>query len=457
MKKIKLLVVDDEIPQQKILRVCFEKRGFSVLTAGSGEEALALFEKEKPDVVLTDMKMGGMSGMQLLKEIKNKSYRTEVILITAYGDVEVAVEALKSGAADFILKPVDLNNLIQIVNNAAKRITIMDDISEQKKSSADDDDFNLIITNDDDKMSKIIRTAKLAARSDVTILIRGESGTGKELLASAIQRHSKRADKPFVVVNCAALNENLLESELFGHCKGAFTSAISDRMGRFEEADGGTVFLDEIGDIPLGTQVKLLRVLQEGEIQKVGENKVRKIDVRIITATNQNLETMIVNRTFRQDLYYRLNVIPFTLPPLRERVNDIPLLVNCFVKKYSPSAGKEPPSFSEKAMKEFKNYPFHGNIRELQNIIQRTLVMNPGEIIDNIEFPRNPITNSDSDDNSCDKLNYGNGLEDMLENIEAETIQKVLEEEKYNLQNTADKLKMSVRQLRYRISKLGIK
>jgi len=456
MKKIKLLIVDDEIPQQKILRVCFEKRGFNVTTAGSGKQALALFEKEKPDVVLTDMKMGGMSGMQLLKEIKNKSEKTEVILITAYGDVEVAVEALKSGAADFILKPVDLNNLIQVVNNAAERITIMDDIREQKKSETDDDNFNLIISNDD-KMSKIIRTAKLAAQSDVTILIRGESGTGKELLASAIQRHSKRANKPFVVVNCAALNENLLESELFGHCKGAFTSAISDRVGRFEEADGGTVFLDEIGDIPLGTQVKLLRVLQEGEIQKVGENKVRKIDVRIITATNQNLETMIVNRTFRQDLYYRLNVIPFTLPPLRKRVDDIPLLANFFVKKYSASAGKEPPSFSEKAMKEFKNYPFHGNIRELQNIIQRTLVMNSGKIIDDIEFPRNPITNAGSNENSLDELNYENGLEDMLEKIEAKTIQKVLEEEKYNLQNTADKLKMSVRQLRYRISKLGIK
>jgi len=456
MKNIKLLIVDDEIPQLKILRVCFEKRGFSVLTADSGEEALTLFEKEKPDVVLTDMKMGGMSGMQLLKKIKNKSYKTEVILITAYGDVEVAVEALKSGAADFILKPVDLNNLIQVVNNAAKRIMIMDNLNEQKRDNADNDDFNLIITNDR-KMLEIIHTAKLAAKSDVTILIRGESGTGKELLASAIQRHSKRADKPFVVVNCAALNENLLESELFGHCKGAFTSAISDRTGRFEEADGGTVFLDEIGDVPLGTQVKLLRVLQEGEIQKVGENKVRKIDVRIITATNQNLENMIVNRTFRQDLYYRLNVIPFTLPPLRDRVDDIPLLVNCLVKKYSGSAVGEIPSLSESAMEEFKNYPFHGNIRELQNIIQRTLVMNSGNLIDNIEFPKNPITNSDSHNDFHNELNCENGLEDMLEKIEAKTIQNALEEEKYNLQNTADKLKMSVRQLRYRISKLGIK
>jgi len=453
MKNIDLLIVDDEIPQQKILKLCFEKRGYNVVTAGSAEDALVKFEQFKPPIILSDLKMKGMSGLDLLKKVKSISDGTEVILITAYGDVEVAVDALKNGAADFILKPVDLNNLVQVVKNAGERAAIMNNKSENEKIA--NDPFDSIITQND-KLKNIIRKAKLAAKSDVTILLRGESGTGKELLAVAIQKFSNRNDKPFVAVNCAALNENLLESELFGHCKGAFTSAISDRIGRFEEANEGTIFLDEIGDIPPGTQVKLLRVLQEGEIQRVGENKVKKINVRIITATNQNLEKMLVDKLFRQDLYYRLNVISFTLPPLRERKEDIPLLANSFIKMFSGMIDKKEPALSDKALNSLIDYPFHGNIRELQNVIQRTLVMNDSDIIDKIEFPESPIGNL-ADLNKENQFDYSDGLENMLENIEAQVIQKALREEKFNLQKTADKLKMSIRQLRYRISKLGIK
>ena len=453
--KIKILIVDDEIPQQKILKLCFEKRGFEVFTAGSAEEGLEIFKSVRPPIVLTDMRMGTMSGLELLKKIKNLSADTEVIVITAYGEIEVAVEALKSGAADFILKPVNLENLVQAVNNAVERREILRPPEAPLKDSEEKNAIGTIITKNP-SMLKLLESAKLVASSDATVIIRGESGTGKELLAHAIQQCSARKKQPFVVVNCAALNENLLESELFGHCKGAFTSAIQDRIGRFEEANKGTIFLDEIGDLPLGIQVKLLRALQEGEIQRVGENKTIKVDVRIIAATNQNLERMLAARTFRSDLYYRLNVITFELPALKDRPDDIPLLADYFLRQHSQKIGRSIPKFSEKALVSLKSYDFPGNIRELENIIQRVLVMTRDNIIEEINIPSNSAQIECIGD-TPQSSGFDESLDSLLEKVERKKIIEALETEKYNFVKTAERLNISLRQLRYRVKKLGIK
>jgi len=457
-KKTKILIVDDEKPQQKILKLCFEKRGFDVYTASSGEEGFEIFKKVSPQIVLTDMRMGTMTGLELLKKIKEISFKTEIIVITAYGEIEVAVEALKSGAADFILKPVNLENLLQAVNNAITRLEIMDPISKSvpTKNLSAKNAVDKIIT-ENSTMLNMLETAKLVAASDATVIIRGESGTGKELLAQVIQENSNRSRQPFVVVNCAALNENLLESELFGHCKGAFTSAVQDRMGRFEEANTGTLFLDEIGDLPLGTQVKLLRALQEGEIQKVGENKTIKVDVRVIAATNQNLERMMTLRTFRSDLYYRLNVITLELPELKNRKDDIPVLAEYFLQSYAKKLSRENPKISEEALNSLKSYSFPGNIRELENIIQRALVMTPGNIIKEINFSANNTTENEESEDNMDFLDNEEGLDSLLERVEHKKITKALAMEKYDIGKTADRLNISLRQLRYRIKKLGIK
>ena len=456
-EKIKILIVDDEIPQQKILKLCFEKRGFDVYTAGSGEEGFETFKKVRPPIVLTDMRMGTMSGLELLKNIKKISSKTEVIIITAYSEIDVAVEALKNGAADFLLKPVELENLIQAVRNATIRCEIMTMASKpiHAKDFENQNAVDKIITQNL-SMIKLIESTKLVAASEATVVIRGESGTGKELLAHVIQQCSKRSRQPFVVVNCAALNENLLESELFGHCKGAFTSAVQDRKGRFEEANTGTLFLDEIGDLPLGTQVKLLRALQEGEIQKVGENKTIKVDVRVIAATNQNLERMMTLRTFRSDLYYRLNVITLELPELKDRADDIPVLAEHFLQKHSKKLSREYPKISEEALISLKNYNFPGNIRELENIIQRTLVMSPGNVINEINFSVGTTENEEVE-GSVDFSDSEEGLDSLLERVEHKKITEALIIEKYDIGKTAERLNVSLRQLRYRIKKLGIK
>ncbi|NLF40037.1 sigma-54-dependent Fis family transcriptional regulator [bacterium] len=455
-ERTELLIIDDEVPQQKILKVCFEKRGFAVRTAGSGEEGVALFAQHRPPIVITDLRMGGMSGLDVLKEVKKQAPGTEVILITAYGDVDVAVDALKSGAADFIMKPVDLGNLVQIVRNAVERQAVMA-APRQAPPAAREPGVGPIVTRNQG-MAALLESARCAAQSDATILIRGESGTGKELLARAIQQQSRRAARPFVAVNCAALNENLLESELFGHCKGSFTGAIQDRIGRFEEADGGTIFLDEIGDLPLGTQVKLLRVLQEGEIQRVGENRTRTVDVRVIAATNQELERMMAGRTFRQDLYYRFNVISFRLPPLRDRRDDIPLLAGHFLELYAARAGRPAPAISPRALESLAHHSFPGNIRELENIIQRTLVMTPGAVIDDVIIHADlgvpPVEDIAAPGGA---LGEDAGLDDMLAGIERREIEKALREAGNNQSEAARRLGITERQLRYRRAQLGIR
>jgi DNA-binding NtrC family response regulator len=446
---IRIVIIDDEASQRKILQVCFEKRGYAVQTAASGEEGLQRCAAFHPHVVVSDYSLGGMTGLDVLDRIKRDAPGTEVVIITAFGEMDLVIKALRSGAADFILKPIALDNLLQAVQNAAARARML---AAPPPRAPDATPFAALITADA-AMQHILALAARAAQSDATILIRGESGTGKELLARAIQRASMRADKPFVVVNCAALNENLLESELFGHCKGAFTGAISDRAGRFAEADAGTIFLDEVGDLPLGTQVKLLRVLQNGELQRVGENRTVTVNVRVIAATNQDLEHMLAARTFRQDLYYRLNVISFRLPALRERPDDILPLATHFLRAYAGRLQRATPTLTPRAQTMLARHAYPGNVRELENIIQRTLVLTVGDVIDHVALHTEPHAAPRA---AAEPDNDGN-LDAMIDSLERTTIERALQAANFNQSQAARALGVTLRALRYRMQRLGLK
>jgi DNA-binding NtrC family response regulator len=446
---IRIVIIDDEASQRKILQVCFEKRGYAVQTAASGEEGLQRCAAFHPHVVVSDYSLGGMTGLDVLDRIKRDAPGTEVVIITAFGEMDLVIKALRSGAADFILKPIALDNLLQAVQNAAARARML---AAPPPRAPDATPFAALITADA-AMQHILALAARAAQSDATILIRGESGTGKELLARAIQRASMRADKPFVVVNCAALNENLLESELFGHCKGAFTGAISDRAGRFAEADAGTIFLDEVGDLPLGTQVKLLRVLQNGELQRVGENRTVTVNVRVIAATNQDLEHMLAARTFRQDLYYRLNVISFRLPALRERPDDILPLATHFLRAYAERLQRATPTLTPRAQTMLARHAYPGNVRELEIIFQRTLVLTVGDVIDHVALHTEPHAAPRA---AAEPDNDGN-LDAMIDSLERTTIERALQAANFNQSQAARALGVTLRALRYRMQRLGLK
>jgi len=448
----RILIIDDEASQRKILQVCFEKRGYAVQIAATGEDGVQRCATFHPHVVVTDYSLGGMNGLDVLERIKRDAPATEVIIITAFGEMELVIKALRSGAADFILKPVELESLLQAVHNAAARARML--AAPLAPSPAGVAPLADLITADP-VVEHILLLAVRAAQSDATILIRGESGTGKELLARAIHHASLRADKPLVVVNCAALNENLLESELFGHCKGSFTGAVNDRVGRFAEADHGTIFLDEVGDLPLGTQVKLLRVLQNGELQRVGENRTTTVDVRVIAATNQDLEHMLGARTFRQDLYYRLNVVSFRLPPLRERPDDILPLAQHFLQRYARRLQRPVPALTARAHAMLARHAYPGNVRELENIIQRTLVLMVGDEIDAVTISadaHHPSSAAPPADSEAE----GN-LDTMIDTLERATIERALQAANFNQSQAARTLGVTLRALRYRMQRLGLK
>ncbi|MCX7004966.1 MAG: sigma-54 dependent transcriptional regulator [bacterium] len=448
----RILIIDDEASQRKILQVCFEKRGYAVQSAATGEDGVQRCVTFHPHVVVTDYSLGGMNGLDVLEHIKRDAPATEVIIITAFGEMELVIKALRSGAADFILKPVELESLLQAVHNAAARARLL--AAPLAPGPAGVAPLADLITADP-VVEHILLLAVRAAQSDATILIRGESGTGKELLARAIHHASLRADKPLVVVNCAALNENLLESELFGHCKGSFTGAVNDRVGRFAEADHGTIFLDEVGDLPLGTQVKLLRVLQNGELQRVGENRTTTVDVRVIAATNQDLEHMLGARTFRQDLYYRLNVVSFRLPPLRERPDDILPLAQHFLQRYARRLQRPVPALTARAHAMLARHPYPGNVRELENIIQRTLVLMVGDEIDTVTISADAHHPSSAAP-PADSESEGN-LDTMIDTLERATIERALQAANFNQSQAARTLGVTLRALRYRMQRLGLK
>ena len=369
-----ILVVDDEPLQRDILKTILDDEGYETYTASSGEEGLRVLEGIRPDVILTDLKMEGMDGIEFIESLPGEPFKPSVIVMTAYGTISSAVEAIKKGAFDYLAKPVDKDVLLITVKRAVERVELLKENLQLQKALFDRFKIEGIIGHSR-KMVEAVETMKKVSSSTVTVLILGESGTGKELAARAIHYNSPRRTKPFTAVNCAAIPETLIESELFGYEPGAFTGATSRSIGLFEATNNGTIFLDEIGDLPALTQSKILRILQDREIRRLGSRDSFKVNVRILAATNKDLEKEILNRNFREDLYYRLKVITIELPPLRERKEDIPELVNFFVRKYNQEFGKRVKDIEESALTLLREYHWPGNIRQLESVIERAILM----------------------------------------------------------------------------------
>lgn len=450
-----LLIVDDEKAQRQVLLGDLKSRGYKVLEADSAETALDIVQKNLIDVILTDLKMPGASGIDLLTNLKEINPEISVVIMTAYASVETAVQALKNGAYDFITKPYNLDEIELVIKRIIEKNNLKSELKFLKEQLESSNKLEGVITNSF-KMKRIIDVAARVAASKASVLILGESGTGKEVLARAIHYASKRKDKLFVPVNCAALNENLLESELFGHEKGAFTGAEKMHKGRFEIADEGTIFLDEIGDLPMHLQVKLLRVLQEGQFERVGGANTIKVDVRVISATNKNIEDLIKEGKFREDLFYRLNVVNIQLPPLRERKEDISILISEFLKKYLKETDKTNLEFSKEALDLLMKYNYPGNIRELENIVHHSIVLSRNEIISTEDLPIGIKTpGSEKDLDSC--FEEGTSLTEKVELLERTLITSALKKTSGNQTAAAKLLGISERNLRYRLEKWGVK
>ncbi|MCX5701400.1 MAG: sigma-54 dependent transcriptional regulator [Candidatus Omnitrophica bacterium] len=385
MKNFKLLVVDDTPVLLEMVKDFLEEEGYAVKTAISGQEALQAIEEDKPDAVIMDIKMPGMSGLDALSEIKKKDPQATVIMMTAYGTTQTAIEAMKRGAYDYITKPFKNEEVKALIKKALEAGRLM---KEKVFLRTDPDNLDgVCIIGKSSPMLDIYKTIGKVAESNATVSIRGESGTGKELVARAIFQNSLRRDKPFLAVNCAAIPESLLESELFGHARGSFTGAINKRVGKFQQCEGGTIFLDEIGDMSLSTQAKILRVLQEHTFQPVGSEETSEVDVRVITSTNKDLWRAIEAGQFREDLYYRLKVVTLYMPPLRQRKEDIPLLVDYFLQKFNREFNKSIKNIHPDAMSFLSGYDWPGNVRELENAIQTAVVMAKKEILFLEDFP----------------------------------------------------------------------
>jgi len=382
----KLLLIDDETDVQYSFQRIFDSPEIELTTASSGEEGLKLIPKVKPDLVLMDIRMGGINGLETLRRIRQMDSKLLVILMTAYGTTQTAIEAMKLGAYDYLLKPFDVVKLKDIVNNALKAAHDMRQVVSYQPL-LESEDYESGIVGRSEPMQQVFKMIGQVAGTDATALITGESGTGKELVARAIYHHSNRSTQPFLAVNCAAIPEQLLESELFGHERGAFTGATLQRIGKFEQCNGGTIFLDEIGDMTPATQTKILRVLQSGTFERVGGNTPLRVDVRIIAATNKPLEEAVAAREFREDLFYRLNVVRIHLPPLRDRRDDVRLLVNYFLKKFAREQESAPKSISSGVIKALEAYHWPGNVRELENIVRRALVVAKGDAILSSDLP----------------------------------------------------------------------
>lgn len=451
MMKYSILIVDDEENVCKLLEKVFLKEGYIVQKAYNGEEALNVIDSTQVDIVITDIKMPGMSGMELLKKIRSIDVSIKVIMITAFATVETAVEALKIGASDYITKPFDLEDVLFSVKKIIESAEENDLINDEPRK--DDVFLENYIMSKSQSMKKVMNLIKQVADTDATVMLYGETGTGKELAASALHNLSSRKDKPFIKVNCAAIPEQLLESELFGYEKGAFTGAVLRKPGKFELANEGTIFLDEIGDISPAMQAKLLRVIQEREIEHLGGTKTVKIDVRVITATNKNIEEMVKKGQFRNDLYYRLNVVPINLPPLRERKEDIEILVSKFLEKSSQISRKEKKQISKEALNKLIEYNWPGNVRELENIIERCVVVTPKDTIDLEDLPNNIINNENNENNGLGSFSK---LDDAVDSAEREMIVKTLKECGGNRTKASEVLGISRRSLHRKIAKYNI-
>ncbi|PKU24476.1 two-component system response regulator [Telmatospirillum siberiense] len=452
-----MLVVDDDEGIRRFLSAMLTKQGFGVLTADNGFDAVEIFRAERPAVILMDIRMPGMSGLKAMSAIHNLDRSTAVILMTAYAEVETAVQAIKDGAFDYIIKPFDIAEVLLLVKRAFELRRMREDISVLHRELSESFRLDRILTNSP-KMIELCQTITKVAKSTATVLVCGESGTGKELVATAIHYNSARADKPFVKVNCAAIPDSLLESEFFGHEKGAFTGALARRRGRFEQACGGTLFLDEIGDISPSLQVKLLRVLQEREFERVGGGDVVRADVRVIVATNKNLEELVRQGTFRQDLYFRLNVVTIKTIALRERPEDVRLLAGYFLQKFAAENCIEITGFDEAAMDCLLRHDWPGNIRELRNAVERAVVMSTGREIGPEDLPEQ-ILHSAGEFEGLPRPPFDGAvrsLRDLVHRYEAQVITESLARNDGNRVKTAHDLQISRRSLLYKIQEHGI-
>jgi len=442
-----ILVVDDEPVQREMVLGFLAKQGFDVTSAENGEKALQLFRQESFDLILTDQKMANMSGLDLLQAVHAINPETPVMLITAFGSIDEAVAALKQGAIDYLTKPLNLDDLLYRIRRVVNRHRIINENRELREALRERHRIEGII-GESGQMLEVLSLVRRVAPSEATVLIRGESGTGKELIAKAIHFASPRARGPLVKVNCAALPETLLESELFGHEKGAFTGAIGARQGRFELANGGTIFLDEIGDLPLHLQAKLLRVLQEREYEMVGSSRPVRVNVRILAASHRPLEALIKAGQLREDLYYRLNVVTITIPPLRERRDDLTFLIDHFLRHFAAKNHKTIQGLTREARDILMRYDYPGNVRELENIIERAVVLTRDDVIGSGDLPLT-VQEPALEDNSETSLAV------MVERVERRMIREALAWSDGVQTRAAERLGMSERALRYKLTKYG--
>jgi DNA-binding NtrC family response regulator len=446
----RILVVDDEINIRGALVTLLEKKGYQVRGAGTGEDALEQLETATADLVLTDLKMPGMGGMEFLRRLKQKWPDTGVLVMTAYGSIDTAVEAMRCGAYDYLTKPIDRERFPLAVEKALERHALAVENKQLKDRLETRTRFDHMV-GESEPMQRLYSLVDMVADSDVTVLLMGESGTGKELVARAIHHKSHRADGPFVTLNCGALPENLFESELFGYEKGAFTGATMNKMGRFELADGGTLLLDEVGELSLKSQVDFLRVLETKEFRRLGGTKIVKVDTRIIAATNRNLEEAVKRGDFREDLYYRLNVVPIRLTPLRERGEDIPLLADRFLEEFSAQHHREPKEVSREAMRLLRLYAWPGNIRQLRNLIERMVVTVKDPLLQPEHLPEE--IQASREDARTMVVSLGSSLKE----IEREAIRRTLAEVTNHREKAAKLLGISLRALQYKIKEYGIR
>jgi two-component system, NtrC family, response regulator HydG len=450
-KRKRILIVDDDQSHRLMLKATLNEKNYAVFEVEDGADAIKLVEQEFYDLILLDLKMKNVDGITALKKIKNISPAIPVIIMTAFSSVHSAVEALKLGASDYLVKPLDMDVVCHTISKTLDYLHLVSENELLRERIGQDFDISSIVGKSK-KMREVFEIIALSAPSDATILILGESGTGKELIANAIHQNSNRKDKPFIKVNCAALPENLLESELFGHEKGAFTGAVNRRQGRFELADGGTLFLDEIGDMTISTQAKILRVLQEGEFERVGGEKTIGVNVRVIAATNKDLELEVEDGNFRKDLFYRLSVVPIMVPPLRERKDDIPLLAEYFLKKYADKNNRLIRGFTPDTIDLLMRYGWSGNIRELENVIERAVIMASAEFITPDALPISLKTFVTDSDEQAAEVFAGRPIKE----VEKELIIKTLGKTDNNITRAAELLGISRRTLHNKIKEYNI-
>ena len=450
-----LLVIDDEKIQRDSLTGFLEHIGHNVISAETGQKGLEMLEKSSIHVVISDFRMPGLDGLKVVEEVKKINPAILVILITAFGDVELAVNVMKAGAYDFLTKPIDLDQLEVILSRAEEQFYMSEENKMFREKLHQNASFNDIVSASS-QMENVLNLCARVASGTSSVLIIGETGVGKELIARAVHFASPRKNKPFIAVNCSALNEHLLESELFGHEKGAFTGAVNAHAGRFEVAHGGTLFFDEIGDMPLSVQVKLLRALQEHVIERVGSTQLINVDVRVITATHRNLEDLIEENKFRRDLFYRINVVPIHIPPLRERREDILVLAEAFLEKYSKENHREVKGFNTDAIELLMRYNYPGNVRELENAVERAVLLTRSEYIEPKDLPDSILNSISNFSGDFITLPVNGKMPEMVEQLERQMLLSALEKFNGNQSRAANKLGISEKNVRDRMKKWNI-